>query len=60
MWGKMLILRSFDKKTASSETNIIKELVPYIDAKFRTLRDPAYRMVKGFSMGQCLCMISVR
>lgn len=41
----------FDKKETSTETNIVHELIPYIDANYRTLRDPAFRMVKGFSMG---------
>eukprot|EP00750_Incisomonas_marina_P033704 INCI9932.1.p1 GENE.INCI9932.1~~INCI9932.1.p1 ORF type:complete len:597 (-),score=63.07 INCI9932.1:625-2415(-) len=46
-----LWIDSFDKKETSTETNIVHELIPYVDANYRTLRDPAFRMVKGFSMG---------
>lgn len=33
------------------ETQIIRELIPYIDSTFRTLAHPRYRAVMGFSMG---------
>ena len=50
----------FDKKETSSETNVMEELLPYVDANYRTLRHPAFRMVNGFSMGTLLCPSFVR
>lgn len=34
-----------------AETNIIQELIPYVDANFRTLNSAKFRAVQGFSMG---------
>jgi S-formylglutathione hydrolase FrmB len=33
------------------ETMITKELIPYIDATYRTIADRAHRAIEGFSMG---------
>jgi endo-1,4-beta-xylanase len=41
---------SFDGK-APSETRIIRELVPYVDATYRTVANRQLRAVTGFSMG---------
>lgn len=41
---------SFDK-IKPAETNIIAELIPYIDENFRTLRNARFRFIQGFSMG---------
>jgi endo-1,4-beta-xylanase len=41
---------SFDR-TKPAETNIIAELIPYVDENFRTLRDARFRVIQGFSMG---------
>jgi enterochelin esterase-like enzyme len=35
----------------SAETMIVKELVPHVDAKFRTLGQPRARSLHGYSMG---------
>lgn len=42
-----------DSKDGSkpAETNIVKELIPHIDATYRTLADRKNRVVQGFSMG---------
>jgi S-formylglutathione hydrolase FrmB len=37
--------------TRPSETRIIRELIPHIDATFRTIADRSERIVTGFSMG---------
>lgn len=34
-----------------AETNFIQELVPYVDANYRTLAEREHRFVQGFSMG---------
>jgi len=34
-----------------AETNIVAELIPYVDANFRTLGGPKFRAIQGFSMG---------
>jgi len=34
-----------------AETNFIKELIPYIDAHYRTIPDRENRFIQGFSMG---------
>lgn len=34
-----------------AETNVIHELIPFIDANFRTLPDRRFRMIQGMSMG---------
>ncbi|MBD5179914.1 MAG: esterase family protein [Bacteroidales bacterium] len=44
----------FDSKTdpgKQMESYITRELVPYIDANYRTLPDPAHRAITGLSMG---------
>jgi len=41
---------SFDR-TKPAETNIIAELIPYVDENFRTLRSARFRIIQGFSMG---------
>lgn len=33
------------------ETQVIQELIPYVDQNFRTLNSPRFRAVQGFSMG---------
>ena len=33
------------------ETVLVKELIPYVDAHFRTLADPSHRAMAGLSMG---------
>lgn len=45
MWG--------DAQHGSSmpETNVIKEFIPYVDGKYRTIADRKSRIVTGFSMG---------
>ena len=45
-WGG---LRNF--KVDSFQTVLVDELVPYVDANFRTLSDPAHRAMAGLSMG---------
>ncbi|MCX7974420.1 MAG: alpha/beta hydrolase-fold protein [Candidatus Aminicenantes bacterium] len=44
-WGD-----SFDGNKPA-ETNIIYELIPYVDSNFRTLSSPKFRAIQGFSMG---------
>ncbi len=34
-----------------AETNVIRELIPYIDSHYRTIVDRKYRVVHGMSMG---------
>ena len=34
-----------------AETNFIQELIPYVDANYRTLAERQHRFVQGFSMG---------
>lgn len=34
-----------------AETNLIKEIIPYIDANYRTRTDRRFRIIQGFSMG---------
>ena len=34
-----------------AETNVIKELIPYIDKEYRTLDDRKFRVIEGMSMG---------
>lgn len=44
----------FDSKTdpkKQMESYITRELVPYIDANYRTIPDPAHRAITGLSMG---------
>lgn len=41
---------SFDGNKPA-ETNIIEELIPYVDQNFRTQASPKFRDVQGFSMG---------
>ena len=45
-WGH---LKEF--KVDSFQTVLIDELIPYVDANFRTLSDPAHRAMAGLSMG---------
>jgi enterochelin esterase-like enzyme len=45
MWGDS---KSGHKR---AETNVIRELVPHVDATYRTRPDAAYRVIQGFSMG---------
>lgn len=45
-WGH---LRDF--KVDSFQTVLVDELIPYVDANFRTLSDPAHRAMAGLSMG---------
>jgi enterochelin esterase-like enzyme len=42
-------LRNFDIKPF--QTVLLDELVPYVDANFRTIADPAQRAMAGLSMG---------
>ncbi len=42
-------LRDFDIRPF--ETVLVKELIPFIDANFRTLADPPHRAMAGLSMG---------
>ncbi len=42
-------LRNFD--IGPFETVLVKELIPFIDARFRTLSDPSDRAMAGLSMG---------
>lgn len=42
-------LRNFD--IAPFETVLVRELIPHIDAHFRTMADPAHRAMAGLSMG---------
>jgi enterochelin esterase-like enzyme len=42
-------LRNFD--IAPFETVVLKELIPFIDASFRTLSDQPHRAMAGLSMG---------
>lgn len=37
--------------TKPAETNVIQEIIPYIDASYRTIRDKQHRFIEGFSMG---------
>jgi enterochelin esterase-like enzyme len=37
--------------TKPAETNVAMELVPYIDATYRTLASREFRVIQGFSMG---------
>ena len=34
-----------------AETNVIRELIPYVDANYRTKADRKHRVIQGFSMG---------
>lgn len=34
-----------------AETNVIREIIPYIDATYRTIADKKHRFIEGFSMG---------
>ncbi len=34
-----------------AETNLIKELIPFIDAHYRTIPEREFRLIQGFSMG---------
>ncbi|MEX1132385.1 MAG: alpha/beta hydrolase-fold protein, partial [Flavobacteriales bacterium] len=34
-----------------AETNLIQELIPYVDANYRTLAERQHRFIQGFSMG---------
>lgn len=34
-----------------AETNIIQEIIPYVDANYRTIPDAQHRFMEGFSMG---------
>lgn len=45
-WGH---LREF--KVDSFQTVLVDELIPYVDAHFRTLSDPGHRALAGLSMG---------
>ncbi len=45
-WGH---LKEF--KIDSFQTVLVDELIPYVDANFRTLSDPAHRAMAGLSMG---------
>jgi enterochelin esterase-like enzyme len=45
-WGK---INEF--KIEHFETVLLKELIPYVDANFRTLADKAHRAMAGLSMG---------
>ncbi|WP_018614698.1 alpha/beta hydrolase [Segetibacter koreensis] len=45
-WGH---LKEF--KVDSFQTVLVDELIPYVDANFRTLSDPAHRAMAGLSMG---------
>lgn len=45
MWGNSI------DGTKPAETNIIEEIIPYIDANFRTIPDREHRLIQGFSMG---------
>lgn len=42
-------LRDFDIRPF--ETVLLKELIPFVDARFRTVPDPAHRAMAGLSMG---------
>lgn len=41
---------SFDQ-SKPAETNLVKELIPYVDQNFRTLGTAKFRAIQGFSMG---------
>ena len=45
-WGHLK-----DFKVDSFQTVLVDELIPYVDANFRTLNDPAHRAMAGLSMG---------
>jgi enterochelin esterase-like enzyme len=45
-WGH---LKEF--KVDSFQTVLVDELIPYVDANFRTLSDPSHRAMAGLSMG---------
>ncbi len=45
-WGH---LKEF--KVDSFQTVLVDELIPYVDANFRTLADPSHRAMAGLSMG---------
>src|SRR3569833_227585 len=45
-WGHMK-----DFRIDSFQTVLVDELVPYIDANYRTLADPSNRAMAGLSMG---------
>lgn len=34
-----------------AETNVVQELIPYIDSHYRTVNDRGGRVIEGFSMG---------
>jgi hypothetical protein len=33
------------------ETILMREIIPLVDTRFRTINDPSHRMIEGFSMG---------
>jgi S-formylglutathione hydrolase FrmB len=37
--------------TKPAETNVISEIIPYVDATYRTIADKKHRFIEGFSMG---------
>lgn len=41
---------SFDR-SKPAETNLVQELIPYVDQNFRTWGGPKFRAIQGFSMG---------
>lgn len=43
--------RDYSPERGLIETHLIKELVPYIDATYRTIPDREHRVIMGFSMG---------
>ena len=45
-WGKMK-----DFKIEPFQTVLVDELIPYVDANFRTIAKPAQRAMAGLSMG---------
>lgn len=45
MWGNSI------DSTKLAETNLIEELIPFIDYNYRTIPDREHRMIQGFSMG---------
>jgi S-formylglutathione hydrolase FrmB len=49
--GEASFFSDAPKGSLSAETMIVKELVPHVDAKFRTLGQPRARSLHGYSMG---------
>lgn len=45
MWGNSI------DGTKPAETNLIEELLPFVDANFKTIPDREHRFIQGFSMG---------